>query len=162
MVPISPKVLRAVFILISVFLGFVTLSRLPNTSSSLSHVSPAFEFVHGKQVDWSRFAYTQYATDRSYLCNSLMIFETLHRLGSKPDRVLLYAAEFSSSEDDDSKESRMLRFARDNYGVKLKPIKVQLKGGDGGELLQCPNQSKTSTKCLHSSVGKKLHKATRV
>ena len=29
----------------------------------------------------------------------------------------------------------MLRFARDNYGVKLKPIKVQLKGGDGSELL---------------------------
>ena len=61
-----------------------------------------------------------------------MIFEALHRLGSKPDRVLLYSSEFNLSEDDDSKESHMLRFARDNYGVKLKPIQVQLRGGDGG------------------------------
>jgi len=78
-----------------------------------------------------------------------MIFETLHRLGSKPDRVLLYASEFYLSEDDDSKESRMLRFARDNYGVKLKPIQVQLKGGDGGEQLQFKTLTKPQiTVCI--------------
>ncbi|KAJ5319313.1 CAZyme family GT8 [Penicillium brevicompactum] len=131
MVTLSPRLLRVIFVLLSFFLGYVTLSQLPHTSNFLSHASPALDLLHGAQVDWSRFAYTQYATDRSYLCNSLMIFEALHRLGSKPDRVLLYSSEFNLSEDDDSKESHMLRFARDNYGVKLKPIQVQLRGGDG-------------------------------
>lgn len=139
MVTLSPRLLRVVFILLSFSLGYVTLSQLPSTSGSLSEITPAFNFAHGKQVDWSRFAYTQYATDKSYLCNSLMIFEALHRLGSKPDRVLMYASEFYTSEDDDSKQSRMLRFARDNYGVKLNPIQVQLRGGDGGEYPDLPN-----------------------
>ncbi|CAI7606636.1 unnamed protein product [Penicillium bialowiezense] len=131
MVTFSPRLIRVIFVLLSFILGYVTLSRLPDTSNVLSHVSLGFNLLHGAQVDWSRFAYTQYATDRSYLCNSLMIFEALHRLGSKPDRVLLYTSEFNLSEDDESKESQMLRFARDNFGVKLKPIQVQLRGGDG-------------------------------
>ncbi|CAG8421297.1 unnamed protein product [Penicillium salamii] len=131
MVALSPRLLRVIFVLVSFLLGYVTLSQLPSTSTASSRIGSTFSFVHGKEVDWSRFAYTQYATDRSYLCNSLMIFEALHRLGSKPDRVLLYASEFTSPQNHDSKESRMLRFARDNYGVKLKPIQVQLRGGNG-------------------------------
>ncbi|KAJ5510034.1 hypothetical protein LT330_007091 [Penicillium expansum] len=84
-----------------------------------------------KQVNWSRFAYTQYATDRSYLCNSLMIFEALQRLGSKADRLLMYPHDFLLSEDDSSPEARLLRFARDKYAVKLKPVAVMRKGGGG-------------------------------
>ncbi|OQE00658.1 hypothetical protein PENVUL_c048G01716 [Penicillium vulpinum] len=87
--------------------------------------------VEAKHVDWSRFAYTQYATDRDYLCNSVMIFESLHRLGSKADRVLMYPFEWSVSEDSNAKESRMLRYAQDHYGVKLRPIEVQIKSGSG-------------------------------
>ncbi|KXG47962.1 uncharacterized protein PGRI_018320 [Penicillium griseofulvum] len=83
---------------------------------------------NGKHVDWSRFAYTQYATDRFYLCNSLMLFESLHRLGSKADRVLMYPSEWPVSEEI-LKESRMLRYARHHYGVKLKPIEIQIKFG---------------------------------
>ncbi|THZ34429.1 hypothetical protein D6C88_10490, partial [Aureobasidium pullulans] len=56
-------------------------------------------------VDWSRFAYSQYVTEKNYLCNSLMIFETLHRLGSKAE-------------------------PRDNYNVKLVPIHVQRFAGE--------------------------------
>lgn len=62
-----------------------------------------------------------------------MLFEALHRLGSKADRVMLYPSEFLQSENDDSKESRLLRFARDHYGVRLKPIEMQVKGGSGGK-----------------------------
>jgi len=87
---------------------------------------------NGKHVDWSRFAYTQYATDRFYLCNSLMLFESLHRLGSKADRVLMYPSEWPLSEEN-LKESRMLRYARDHYGVKLKPIEIQMKSGSDSE-----------------------------
>ncbi|KAJ5432067.1 hypothetical protein N7445_008565 [Penicillium cf. griseofulvum] len=54
-----------------------------------------------------------------------MLFESLHRLGSKADRVLMYPSEWSAS--DDLEESRMLRYARDHYGVKLKPIEIQMK-----------------------------------
>lgn len=81
-------------------------------------------------VDWSQFAYTQYVTNTAYLCNSVMIFETLHRLNSKPDRVMMYPSEFSL--DENGAESRLLRKARDEYNVKLVPIKVQSRAsGDG-------------------------------
>ncbi|PWY93039.1 nucleotide-diphospho-sugar transferase [Aspergillus sclerotioniger CBS 115572] len=119
----SPRILRAIFMVASSLLGFVTLWQLPSTSTLRGH-SP-------QQIDWSRFAYTQYATDRSYLCNSVMIFEALHRLGSKADRVLVYPSSFLTSETDLSPEARLLRFARDQYAVKLKPIQVIQKGGGG-------------------------------
>ena len=47
-------------------------------------------------LDWSRFAYVQYATNLQYLCNSVMLFESLCRLDSKPDRLLLYPSSFST------------------------------------------------------------------
>jgi hypothetical protein len=83
-------------------------------------------------VNWSRFAYTQYVTNTAYLCNSVMLFETLHRLNSKPDRVMMYPSEFSLDENNAEPESRLLRKARDEYNVKLVPIKVQSRvSGDG-------------------------------
>ena len=78
------------------------------------------------QIDWSRFAYTQYVTNDHYLCNSVMFFESLHRLGSKPDRVLMYPKRFDPGADD--KNGRILRQARDTYGVKLIPVKIQRTG----------------------------------
>ncbi|CAG8052055.1 unnamed protein product [Penicillium olsonii] len=131
MMILSPRFLRVILVLSSFLFAYFTISQLPHNSNSSGDNGSVFSFSYEKEVDWSRFAYTQYATDRSYLCNSLMIFEALHRLGSKPDRVLLYASEFSLPQNHDSKESRMLRFAQENYGVKLKPIQVQLRGGDG-------------------------------
>ena len=76
-----------------------------------------------KSTDWSEFAYVQYVTNLPYLCNSVMLFESLHRLGCKPDRLMMYPSEFSL--DDDSIESRLLTKARDEYRVILKPIEVQ-------------------------------------
>lgn len=78
-------------------------------------------------VDWSRFAYVQYATNHAYLCNSVMVFEILHRLNSKADRLLLYPSDFELDGDPktESPDSRLLRKARDQYDVKLKGIEVQ-------------------------------------
>ncbi|KAK4621924.1 Glucose N-acetyltransferase 1 [Fulvia fulva] len=74
-------------------------------------------------VAWKDFAYVTYATDTDYLCNSLMLLESLHRLQGKADRLLLYSQEWH--EDDYSIESRLLRKARDDYQAVLKPIKLQ-------------------------------------
>jgi hypothetical protein len=74
-------------------------------------------------VDWSQYAYTQYATNTDYLCNSVMIFEALHRLNSKADRLLLYPSAFSV--DGDSIESKLLSKAKNDYAVKLVPVEIQ-------------------------------------
>lgn len=83
--------------------------------------------------DWSRFAYIQYATNAVYLCNSLMLFESLHRLANQADRLLMYPAVFQVQEGkDESTVSKLLRRARDRYRVKLEPIEVQhTDSGDG-------------------------------
>ena len=79
-------------------------------------------------IDWSRFAYVQYATDQLYLCNSVMLFEILHRLESKADRLLMYPSTFLVQDSNlapQSEQSRLLKKARDEYDVKLQPIEPQ-------------------------------------
>lgn len=80
------------------------------------------------EADWSRFAYAQYVTDKNYLCNSLMIFEALQRLGSRAERLMMYPEQWSL--ESDSSESILLRKARDDYNVKLVPIHVQHFSGE--------------------------------
>ncbi|KAK3686158.1 glycosyltransferase family 8 protein [Podospora appendiculata] len=85
-------------------------------------------------VDWSQFAYTQYVTNSAYLCNSVMLFERLHHLGSRPDRVMMYPAEMLSHPDTApgaslGDDARLLVKARDEYNVKLVPIQVQRRDG---------------------------------
>ncbi|OJZ91381.1 glycosyltransferase family 8 protein [Aspergillus luchuensis CBS 106.47] len=124
-----PKFVRA--LLIAVLMLAMLAISLRHLSASISLQESQLDHLPEKQINWSRFAYTQYATDRSYLCNSVMIFEALHRLGSKADLVLMYPSHFLVSEEDDSPEARLLRFARDKYAVKLKPMEVIYKGGGG-------------------------------
>ncbi|MCJ1297996.1 N-acetylglucosaminyltransferase [Hypocenomyce scalaris] len=92
---------------------------------------PFYHEKHGpslryRSVDWSRYAYSQYATSSPYLCNSIMVFEALQRLGSKADRILLYPKqmdlEVANSTD---RDSQLLVMARDRFGVKLVPVEVQ-------------------------------------
>lgn len=75
-------------------------------------------------VDWSRFAYTQYVTNVNYLCNSVMLFEILHRLESKADRLLLYPNTMHYDRTDNKKEAELLLKARDLYNVQLVPVQV--------------------------------------
>jgi hypothetical protein len=78
-------------------------------------------------VDWSQFAYTQYVTNSEYLCNSVMFFESLDRLSSQADRVMMYPSKMFNSENDTSRDIELLVKARDEYNVKLVPITVQHK-----------------------------------
>lgn len=88
-------------------------------------------------VDWSRFAYTQYATNSAYLCNSVMFFEILHRLGSRADRVLMYPSKMMTEGGPDApttSDQRLLQKAADEYNVRLVPIEVQHRSGNDGNL----------------------------
>ncbi|OQE46522.1 hypothetical protein PENCOP_c001G01047 [Penicillium coprophilum] len=58
-----------------------------------------------------------------------MLFENLRRLENKADRVLMYPSDWSVSETADSRESNRFCYARDHYGVKLKPVEIQMKSG---------------------------------
>ncbi|KAI6784254.1 uncharacterized protein J7T54_004800 [Emericellopsis cladophorae] len=81
-----------------------------------------------EDFDWSRFAYAHYVTNPAYLCNSLLIFESLARLESKPARLMLYPTHMllspsaPSAEDMDGK---LLIKPREEYKVTLKPIMIQ-------------------------------------
>ncbi|EXK42929.1 hypothetical protein FOXG_01495 [Fusarium oxysporum f. sp. lycopersici 4287] len=83
---------------------------------------------HGSiEVDWSRFAYTQYVTNSDYLCNSVMFFESLDRLSSRADRVMMYPSHMFEANNGSSVDTQLLIKARDEYRVKLVPITVQHK-----------------------------------
>ncbi|TQN70151.1 Glucose N-acetyltransferase 1 [Colletotrichum shisoi] len=97
-----------------------------------------------KDVDWSRFAYVQYATDALYLCNSIMFFERLEHLNSKPDRALLYPSNMMDpyATEGETDVAKLLIRAREDYSVKLVPIKVQHRQG------QDPTWADSFTKLL--------------
>lgn len=74
-------------------------------------------------IDWSRYAYSLYATDGTTLCHAVLLLDALARLGSKADRVLFYPDYWDLKvEDSKDRESQLLLLARDTYKVKLQPI----------------------------------------
>ena len=107
------------------------------------HSGPIFKPKHEpslryKNVDWSYFAYSQFATDGAYLCNSLMVFEALHRLGSKADRILLYPEQWDEPTfaKTNERDLQIMKVARDTYDVKLIPVedkKLLLRFDEGGD-----------------------------
>lgn len=143
------KSARGVALLLFIIL-LLTLSMtfLPHKFPSKSFLpSGAQNFTNdhvGDNVDWSRFAYVQYATNDAYLCNSVMLFEILHRLETKADRLLMYPTDFQIDDDPntDSYNGRLLKKARDEYNVKLKPIQVQSRPG-GDRMFEIIATSKT-------------------
>lgn len=94
-------------------------------ASPFAHHNESAHPLFPQHVDWSQYAYSQYATDQHYLCNSLMVFDQLEKLGSKADRLLFYPntwdLDISSSTD---RTSQLLVMARDRYHVKLKPVEM--------------------------------------
>lgn len=79
-------------------------------------------------VDWSQYAYCQYVTNEAYLCNSVMIFESLVRLGAKADLLMMYPEQYTVG--DDSYAGKLLAKCRDEYKVRLMPIEVQHFDGE--------------------------------
>lgn len=137
----SPRALRNAVVLFMIALILRTFCHFPSYPAKLSSVTPVYgnrtidQIIHeskGSEIDWSRFAYTQYVTDKEYLCNSVMLFEALHRHGSKAERLMMYPENYSVA-DETSKESKLLRIARDKYGVELKPIEVQSRPSGDSE-----------------------------
>ncbi|KAL3424252.1 glucose N-acetyltransferase [Phlyctema vagabunda] len=80
-------------------------------------------------IDWSRFAYVQYVTSTAHLCNSLMLFESLQRLGSQAERVMMIPNTFNTT-DITSVNGRLAQKALSDFHVKLVPIQIQKKGTD--------------------------------
>jgi len=79
-------------------------------------------------VDWSQYAYCQYVTTPKYLCNSLMIFEALDRVGARAAKVMMYPESWITT--DNNQTAQLIRKARDQYGVQLSPVHVQHLSGD--------------------------------
>lgn len=82
-----------------------------------------------KSVNWSRYAYSSYATSSAYLCNSVMLFEALDRLGSKADRILFYDEGWDLNVSDErDRDSQLLLKASQEYKVKLVPAQFEKQG----------------------------------
>ena len=97
---------------------------MPESKEKDSHLAQ-------QETNWTQYAYTQYVTDEDYLCNSVMIFETLHYLESKADRVMLFPRSWHyANKTETSKHAELLRKAEAEYSVKLVPVDLQHGGGE--------------------------------
>jgi hypothetical protein len=76
------------------------------------------------RVDWSSYAYVSYATSSDHLCNSLMLAESLHRLGARPDTSILYATDLALDTEADTPSARLLQQATHMYGARVQPVEV--------------------------------------
>lgn len=108
----------------------IDIFKAESTVSNLISSQPTIQgsLQTANSTDWSQFAYCQYVTNEQYLCNSLMMFESLHRLNSQASRVMMYPHEWDIENDDNV--GTLLRKARDEYNVQLSPIEVQHFSGD--------------------------------
>ena len=95
---------------------------------------PPLPHINYDKVDWSRYAYTQYATSETYLCNCVMVIEALQRLGSRAERILFYPKEWDLIiQDESDRISQLLVWAKDEYHVQLVPVTIegiQVETGD--------------------------------
>lgn len=76
------------------------------------------------RVDWSSYAYVSYATSPNHVCNSLMLAESLHRLGARPDTLILYATDLASDAETNSSSARLLQQATQMYDARVQPVEV--------------------------------------
>lgn len=132
----------------------------PNSDCPVASVPSTYDESH---INWSRYAYTQYVTNQAYLCNSVMIFETLYRLGSKADRVMMYPETMMDPKATEATtdEGKLLIKARDVYKVKLHPVAVQRRaGGDGMFESGVSSWRLSLTLLLPSNLGRVIHEAS--
>ena len=123
---LASRLISRLAVLICIYFALSSLYRRVNRSrSTLSDV------LDPNAVDWSKFAYVQYATSLHYLCNSVMLFESLHRMGSKASRVIMYPDTWEVSVDLKSFESKLLLKLQDEYNVNLMPVDVLRSDGVG-------------------------------
>lgn len=88
-------------------------------------------------IDWSRYAYSQYASSHAYLCNAVMMFDSLERVGSRAERVLFYPIGWGSgSIEGNDRNDQLLIMARDRYKAALVAVDDDMISGEPG-----PSQS---------------------
>lgn len=114
---------RSIVFMLGLIVGTVYLwTKVRHSIFRTSH-EPSISF---KNVNWKLYAYSQYATDSAHLCNALMVFEALHRLGSKAQRILIYPdtmdTEINNGRD---RDSQLLDMAMRKYNVKLIPTQME-------------------------------------
>lgn len=79
----------------------------------------------GGDLDWSRHAYSLYATDSATLCHAVLVFDALARLGSKADRVLFHPDHWDTViSNPQDRDSQLLVIAKKKYNVQLQPIQL--------------------------------------
>jgi len=112
-----------------VALALLTLYLWYSSPASLKRKPVHAPSLKYNSVDWSRYAYSSYATSSAYLCNSVMLFEALDRLGSKADRILFYDEGWDLNVSDErDRDSQLLLKASQEYNVKLVPAKFEKQG----------------------------------
>lgn len=98
----------------------------PPQNSTRSHIptSPKPGLYPFNEPDWKRFAWFQYATTPAYLCNSLMILDSLDHLETRAEKVLVYPNEWDSNPVD-RRVPALLQKAREKYKPQLMPVNVK-------------------------------------
>ncbi|KAK5081873.1 hypothetical protein LTR70_008447 [Exophiala xenobiotica] len=141
--PLPPHRQKRTWMIVVALLSLCFILTSPFTHRATYAAHP----LYGMNIDWHRYAYSQYATNQHYLCNSLMIFDSLEKQGSKADRMLFYPKTWdlaiSSSTD---RTSQLLVLARKQYKVKLRPV----------EMYTLKRQSKDDEETWDASINK-LH-----
>lgn len=116
------RVLRRVLLALLLIFVFANLFRLRTFRDFVPIDAVPLEQLPD-EVDWSQYAYCQYVTDPHYLCNSVMIFEALDRVGAKASKVMMLPSSWDITADDDT--GRLIRQTQAKYNVQLSPIQVQ-------------------------------------
>jgi hypothetical protein len=92
-------------------------------TQSLHRLRPGGSLIPSwSRVDWSSYAYVSYATSPDHVCNSLMLAESLHRLGARPDTLILYASDLVSGVDTNASVARLLQQATQMYDARVQPV----------------------------------------
>lgn len=116
------RALRRVLLALLLIFVFANLLRL-----EIIHENLPLDAIIPKhipnEVDWSQYAYCQYVTNPLYLCNSVMIFEALDRVGAKASKVMMLPSDWNITADDDI--GRLVRQTQARYNVELSPIHVK-------------------------------------
>ncbi|KAL6715628.1 hypothetical protein ACLMJK_006589 [Lecanora helva] len=122
--------LISTFAFLSLYQAFSSSSHPKNPKNhAVPYDNPSSSVLLSDKIDWSRYAYVQYATNLPYLCNSLMLFERLSHFSSRASRLLLYPSDFSPSST--TPEGQLLQKARDEYNAILQPIEIQHHSSSG-------------------------------
>lgn len=126
---IAMRALRRVMLALMLILGFISLFRTREHFRGFISFDGTPPKHLPSDVDWSQYAYCQYVTTEDYLCNSVMIFEALERVGAKASKVMMYPSNWNIS--DDNHVGKLIRQAQHKYNVQLSPIHIQHLEGDG-------------------------------